>query len=236
MKRSFFLFLLPILLACAKNAPAPIATVPPPTSVPYTIVLDFGHGGFDGGATGVETGVVEAELNLAVGLAVRDALSKAGCQVILTRADERALGKTKREDMHARGEILKNPDAACTVSIHMNKFRDRSVSGPMAFYQAGAEQGQLLAQSVIDALTQALERPSRAANPADNFVTRVPTVPSVLVECGFLSNRDDEKNLQDPAYRQKLADAIADGVMQYLALRAEPTPTPLQSTEPLLTD
>ena len=231
MKRCFCLFLFSVLLACTKNAPPLTATAAPlPTPVPPLVVLDFGHGGFDGGATGIESGVVEAELNLLVGLLVRDALEEAGCRVILTRADDGALGKTKREDMQARGEILKNPNAACTVSIHMNKFSDRSISGPMAFYQAGAEQGRLLAQNVIDALTQALNRPSRRANPADNFVTRVPTAPSVLVECGFLSNRDDEKNLQEPAYRQTLADAIAEGVLRYLASADESTKSESLST------
>ena len=68
----------------------------------------------------------------------------------------------------------------------------------------------------MDALTAALGRDARLANPGNNYVTRIPSVPSVLVECGFLSNPEDERSLQEPAYQQRLADAIADGVLAYL--------------------
>ena len=118
--------------------------------------------------------------------------------------------------MAARGAILCTEGADCTVSIHMNKFSDRSVRGPMCYYQAGAEEGQTLAQCVIDALTEALGKSGRLANPGNNFVTRVPNAPSVLVECGFLSNAEDERMLCDEAYQQLLADAIASGVLAYL--------------------
>jgi N-acetylmuramoyl-L-alanine amidase len=98
----------------------------------------------------------------------------------------------------------------------MNKFSDRSVKGPMCYFQAGAKDGQALADCVIEAICASLGRDPRLANPGNNFVTRIPSVPSVLVECGFLSNPEDEQNLQDPDYQQKLADGIAEGVMAYL--------------------
>jgi N-acetylmuramoyl-L-alanine amidase len=98
----------------------------------------------------------------------------------------------------------------------MNKFSDRRVKGPMCYYQAGAEDGKALAQCVSDALSDALGRESRLANPGNNYVTRIPSVASVLVECGFLSNAEDERKLQEPDYQQLLAEAIADGVLAYL--------------------
>jgi N-acetylmuramoyl-L-alanine amidase len=118
--------------------------------------------------------------------------------------------------MALRGAILCTEGADCTVSIHMNKFTDRRVKGPMCYYQAGAEDGKALAQSVSDALCAAVGRDSRLANPGNNFVTRLPAVPSVLVECGFLSNPEDERNLQDPDFQQRVADGIAEGIMAYL--------------------
>ena len=226
MKHGIYWILLFCLLACTKITPDPaVAELPTPEPVRYTVVLDFGHGGFDGGASGTETGVIEADLNLAVGKRVEKVLTEAGCRVILTRQDEQALGATKREDMQARGEILRSPEADCTVSIHMNKFRDRKVRGPMTFYQAGAEDGQRLAQCVMDALCEALEKPTRSANPANNFVTRIPIAPSVLVECGFLSNASDEQKLQDPVYQQTLADAVAKGVLRFLEGDTDPAQT-----------
>ena len=217
MKRKVAILFLSLMLGCAENAVPVPAPSPAPTAAPRgTVILDFGHGGFDGGAVGIDTGVVEADLNLAVGLLTEAALIERGYTVILTRPDENALADTKNADMHARGEILSQP-ADCTVSIHMNKFKNRAVKGPMAFYQAGAEKGQRLAACVIRAITAALGLPDRQANPANNFVTRIPTAPSVLVECGFLSNAEDEKNLQDPAYQERLAEAIAEGVEAFLA-------------------
>ncbi len=217
MKRISLILFLSLLLGCVKNPQQPPALLPEPSIAPRgTVILDFGHGGFDGGAVGTDTGVVEADLNLAVGRMVEADLIARGYTVILTRSDENALADTKNADMHLRGEILSQP-ADCTVSIHMNKFSDRKVKGPMTFYQAGADEGQRLSQCVIDAITEALGLSARRANPANNFVTRVPTAPSVLVECGFLSNAEDEKNLQDTTYQERLAEAIAEGVDAFLS-------------------
>lgn len=221
MHRISVFLLTALLCGCAAKPVEPPSPAPSPAPVPFTVILDCGHGGFDGGAVGVDTGVVESDLNLAVGLLVRDALEARGLVVRMTRTDGNALAATKNADMHARGELLSDPDADCTVSIHMNKFSDRRVAGPMAFYQAGSEDGERLAACVIDRLTEALQKPSRPPNPANNFVTRVPTAPSVLVECGFLSNPEDERNLQEESYRRVLAEAIADGVVSFLTAQTE---------------
>lgn len=183
----------------------------------YLVVVDCGHGGFDAGASGDDTGVREDGLNLAVGLLVQEELEEAGVLVIMTRRDGDALGETKKEDMAKRGEILCTEGADAVISIHMNHFSDRKVQGPMTFYQAGAEAGENLAQAVMDALCGVLEIKNRLANPGNNFVTRIPKAPAVLVECGFLSSPEEERLLQQEAYRQKLAKAIAQGVLAYLS-------------------
>lgn len=187
----------------------------------YMVVVDCGHGGFDAGASGDDTGVREDGLNLAVGLLVQEELEEQGVLVVMTRTDEAALGDTKKADMARRGEILCTDGVDAVVSIHMNHFSDRSVQGPMAFYQAGAEAGQSLAQQVMDALCEELNLNSRLANPGNNFVTRIPTAPAVLVECGFLSNPAEEQLLQQESYQQQLAHAIVNGVMAFLTSRGE---------------
>ena len=216
MKRSLLLFLSCFLLSC--TAPAAPCTPYELTAAPpkYYVVLDYGHGGFDCGATGVDSGVLESDLNLLIGERVAHALEDRGCFVLRTRTSPDALAETKRDDMAYRGAILCSDGADCTVSIHMNKFGDRRVKGPMCYFQAGAEDGKALAECVIEALCGELGLDPRPANPGNNFVTRIPSVPSVLVECGFLSNPEDERNLQDPNYQQKLADGIAEGIMAYL--------------------
>lgn len=191
-------------------------TTQPATAAAFTVVVDAGHGGMDGGAVGTETGVVEAGLNLAVALLLQEALEARGVRVIMTREDENALAETKRADMDARREILCNETADLVVSIHMNKFTQRSVSGAMAYYMQGSAQGETLAQCVIDSVCDAIGQKRRAANPGDYFVIRECAVPAVLVECGFLSNPEDEKNLQDEAYQGKLAEAVAEGILAYM--------------------
>ncbi len=216
MKRSLPLLLSFFLLGCAGPkapcTPCEITAAPPK----YYVILDYGHGGFDCGAIGVDSGVKESDLNLLIGERTAHALEDRGCFVLRTRTSADALAETKRDDMARRGAILCTEGADCTVSIHMNKFSDRRIKGPMCYYQAGAKDGQALAGCVIEALCGALDLKPRLANPGNNYVTRIPSVPSVLVECGFLSNPEDERNLQDPAYQQRLADAIAEGVMAYL--------------------
>ena len=207
--------LLALLLGCARTVDAP-AREPLPTAGRWYVIVDAGHGGFDAGASGTDTGVKESDLNLQVALLVQEALEDAGVRVLMTRTGEGALGDSKREDMARRGQLLQTEGADAAVSIHMNKFSDRRVRGPMAYYQAGAAAGQALATCVIDSLTEALSLKSRLANPGNNFVTRVPACPAVLVECGFLSHAEEERLLQDEAYQKAIAHAIARGILAFL--------------------
>ena len=204
------------MLGCARPVTVPEKGEPLSTPPRWLVILDAGHGGFDAGASGTATGVKESELNLQVALLVRGALEDAGVQVVMTRTGPEALGSTKREDMARRGQLLLTEGADAAVSIHMNKFSDRKVRGPMAYYQAGAAEGEKLAVAVIDSLTEALSLKPRHANPGNNFVTRVPVCPAVLVECGFLSHPEEERLLQEEAYQRTLAEAVARGVIAYL--------------------
>ena len=146
---------------------------------------------------------------------VKAELEALGMEGILTREDENALAATKKADMAARKSIMNSPGVDGVVSIHMNKFTDCSVHGPMAFYMEGSVEGERLAKAVIDSITSAIGAPERLANPADYYVIRESKPVAVLVECGFLSNSGDVKLLTDPAHQKKLAKAIAAGVDSY---------------------
>ena len=191
----------------------------PATADAYTVAVDPGHGGFDGGATGVVSGTPEAGLNLNVALQVAETLERYGVTVVMTREDGAALGADKRSDLARRKELITGERIDLVVSVHMNKFTDPSVSGMMAYYQNGSHEGQKLAQTVADAVCDAIGRNRRLANPGDYFILRECACPAVLVECGFLSNAEEEQKLLDEAYQTLLGEAIARGVLNYLGIQ-----------------
>lgn len=190
------------------------------------VVLDPGHGGYDGGARARESGVWEKELNLQIAQAIRTALTERGAAVTLTRTEDICLsgegnGKArKRADLQKRLDIAESAGADVFLSIHLNEYRDRSENGPQVFYQRGAEAGRLLAGCLQETLVSAL-RPAkvREANAGDYYVLRNTALPAALVECGFLSNAAEEKLLLDEAYHRRIAQAVADGLENWLELQ-----------------
>lgn len=191
-----------------------------------TIVVDPGHGGYDGGARCRDSGVWEKELNLAVAQATEKALARCGANVVMTRSrdedlctDDRPEGKTmKRQDMERRVEIAASNSTDMVLSIHMNEYRDRREAGPQVFYRAGSDCGRLLAGCMQEALIRGTA-PSkeRTAMSGDYFILQL-EAPSVLIECGFISNPTEEAKLLTADYQEQLAEAICDGVQQYLTM------------------
>ena len=192
-----------------------------------TILVDPGHGGYDGGARCRDSGVWEKEVNLAVALAVEKSLTQRGATVLMTRRTDTDLCDDttrpanvtkKRQDMQCRVDMAVQGQADMVLSIHMNEYRVRSESGPQVFYRAGSGAGRLLAGTMQEALITALSpQKERAAMPGDYFILQLDT-PSVLVECGFISNPAEEALLLSPAYQEKLGEAIADGAAEYFRL------------------
>ena len=191
-----------------------------------TVALDPGHGGYDGGARARDSGIWEKEITLQIALAAEKALTERGATVILTRrtdedfAKEDLTGKArKRSDLQKRLDLAEEAGADVFLSIHLNEYRSRAESGPQVFYQRGADAGRLLAGALQESLIQTL-RPSkeRKAMAGDYYVLRGP-LPAALVECGFLSNAQEEKSLLDPAYQRRIAEAIAGGLETYASLR-----------------
>nr|WP_317413380.1 N-acetylmuramoyl-L-alanine amidase CwlD [uncultured Solibaculum sp.] len=189
-----------------------------------TIVLDPGHGGMDGGATG-GSGSVEKDVNLAVSLNLRDMLRMAGYQVVMTREEDISIhdpsANTVREkkvsDIRNRLKILeKNPDSLF-VSIHQNKFPQSQYSGSQVFYSVNHPFSETLAQSVQQQLvTQLQPDNNRVIKPMAKgaYLLEHAKTPAVVVECGFLSNPEEEAKLTTPEYQSKLAFAIFCGISQ----------------------
>ncbi len=185
----------------------------------YTILVDAGHGGTDGGAMAKDSGVLEKELNLKVAIALRDALEQSGAQVIMTRETDMELNRNKRADLTARLDLANQGHADMLISIHMNEYRTRGESGPQVFYRAGQEQSRLLAGAIQASMIQELKpAKERSAIAGDYFILSL-NIPSVLVECGFLSNPSEEKLLLTEEYQRRVAQAIRDGIVEYASLQ-----------------
>lgn len=208
-----------------KNFPAAQDYPPPETQralTNVTICLDPGHGGYDGGAVGRDSGVTEKALNLQVAQKLGMLLSDSGAQVVFTRESDVELAdagsERKRRDLRARVEAAKGADVF--ISLHMNEYADRSQAGPQVFYEKGDAQSRLLAGAVQQTMNEALSpaRP-RSANTGDYYVLREQSIPAVLVECGFLSNAAEEQKLQTDDYQWAVAQSIHAGLCEYLRVR-----------------
>ncbi len=187
------------------------------------VVIDAGHGGIDGGVTGVKTGVKESELNLSVAKKLKDKLEDAGIEVIMTRRSASGLyglpiGGFKKRDMQKREEIIEEASADVVISIHMNKCPYSYRRGAQVFYKKSSEQGKSLADSLQNSLNS-MEEATRDFSPlaGDYFILNCSETPSVIVECGFLSNEEDEALLISDDYQEKLCYYIFKGLADYFA-------------------
>jgi len=181
-----------------------------------TIVLDAGHGGWDPGKTGT-AGAHEKDLNLAVVEKLAEYLEQGGAEVILTRGNDDALGSGKKGDMAERKRIVNESGAELLVSIHQNAFPSAKAKGAQVFYHKNSENGKILAECMQESMRTRVDRGNqrKAKENTDYYILRATEIPAVIVECGFLSNREEEKLLNDEAYQEKLAWAIYCGILDY---------------------
>ena len=197
------------------------------TSTPVsgkTIVIDAGHGVPDEGAQS-STGTTEAETNLKISLKVQNLLEQSGCTVILTRSDENAiydvdsntLKQKKISDIRNRVKIGNESSADIFVSIHLNKIPQQQYYGWQCFYKEGNEQSNKLAKSIQENLNKSMQKENnRVAMKIDNiYIIKHVEIPTYIVECGFLSNPEEEKQLLDDNYQNRLAWGIYSGIINY---------------------
>jgi len=188
------------------------------------IYLDPGHGGEDGGAVSV-SGVQESELNLAISLRLRDLLQLCGMSTEMTRDGDYAIysdgcqtiAQKKVSDLRNRVELLQQNPGAILVSIHQNQFPEEKYHGAQVFYNQGTN-SETLASFMRDALKAGLdpENNREIKKAQDIFLMEQIENTAVLIECGFLSNREEEAKLRDEQYQKKIACAISAGLMNYI--------------------
>ena len=187
------------------------------------VVVDPGHGGEDGGAVSAD-GTVESGVNLAVALRVNILLRFAGQDTVMTRSEDAAiysqdaatLRQKKVSDLKNRAALVNSTPGAVLLSIHQNCLPDSPrVHGAQVFYNR-AEGGAQLADSLQNALNQTVnlgnEKKCKAISPAI-YLLKTVTAPAVIVECGFLSSREETALLCQPEYQLRLAAAITAGYL-----------------------
>ncbi len=208
-----------VFLAAATVNMANRADIVPASALPVSdkvIVLDPGHGASDGGASG-SGGSSEKELNLQIALRLQKLLEQTGATVIVTRADDEPIAGSKRADMHLRKSIKDTSDADIFVSIHMNKFPQSKYSGAQVFYTPD-DASKALGEEIQNSMREILNPDNdRQAKPADKsiYILKESGVPSVIVECGFLSNPQEEQLLIQPDYQDKVAWSVYAGITSY---------------------
>ena len=182
------------------------------------IVIDSGHGGDDPGKIGINQ-AKEKDVNLKIAKKVKKRLKKEGWKVVMTREEDVMLGDAQKgnrkiHDMKARVELINKTMPAMAVSIHQNSYQEAEIHGAQVFYYSHSQDGKRMAETMQKALLMADEENTRQAKGNDTYYLLKRTeVPTIIVECGFLSNPQEAEKLTEDGYQKKLAQAITSGII-----------------------
>lgn len=186
------------------------------------VVIDAGHGGFDPGKVGIN-GVLEKDINLAIAKKVKAFLEADDINVVMTRETEAGLyeesdSNKKVRDMKKRIAIIEETAPTVTVSIHQNSYHEEYVHGAQVFYYAASKEGKELAKILQNRLIEGVDKENTRVEKANDsyYLLKKTSTPIVIVECGFLSNREEADALSTDIYQEKVAWAIHLGIIQYL--------------------
>lgn len=186
------------------------------------IVIDAGHGGDDPGKIGVN-GAKEKDINLIIAKKVKALLEEEGIKVILTRDSDKSLhdagsDNQKVSDMRNRCALIAETNPIFTVSIHQNSYTEEYVKGPQCFFYEQSAEGEEIAGVIQESLIKELNPESKRDAKANSsyYLLKKTTVPTVIVECGFLSNWEEAAKLTSEEYQNKVADAVTEGILQSL--------------------
>lgn len=186
------------------------------------IVIDAGHGGTDPGKIGIN-GKKEKDINLQIAKELKKKLEKEGIEVVMTRESDEGLYNSssrnkKVDDMKKRCKIIDEAKPVFTISIHQNSYPEEYVKGAQVFYYGQSQEGKELAEILQESMVQQLDKENHRTAKANEsyYLLKKTESPTVIVECGFLSNSEEAKLLTDKDYQKKVAEAIHTGIKKYL--------------------
>jgi len=222
---AFILALLVYSIDFSKNPDVPVVTNPYMDGE-LSVLIDPGHGGEDPGAISDYSGLKEKDLNLDISFKLKALLENENVKVIMTRQDDilqynpgtSGISNKRAQDLRNRKKMMDTAGADIVVSIHFNKFQQTQYYGAQVFYPPECPDGKKLAEFIQSELRATVD----PANKREALVKKDGLIiiknwktPTVIVECGFLSNKNEELKIRDEQYRLKIAVAIKDGIMKY---------------------
>lgn len=226
IKAIFLMLGLAVGIYITANRVSVIVNTNSETTFNPTIIIDAGHGGFDGGATG-EGGIVEKDINLSISLMLEQYCRLYGLDVIMVRdtdtdvgtSSKSSLSERKKSDMKNRLKLTVYNPNSLFISIHQNKFPQEKYWGGQVFYGTNNESSLKLAETIqsnIKLMLQPENKREIKKGTKDLYLLYYSKVPSVIVECGFLSNKEEAVKLANKEYQQKLAYCIFTSIVEYL--------------------
>ena len=222
----YYLLTVILVIGAAQLGSKTVTTViqTAPVAREHRIVIDAGHGGIDGGATSC-TGVTESTINLQIALRLNDLMHLLGYDTVMIRTTDTSVytqGETiaaqKVSDLKERVRITNETEGAILISIHQNIFADSRYGGAQVFYaetEYSKELAALLQCNFTQTINPGSNRKSKAADGV--YLMQNITCTGILVECGFLSNPQEEAKLRDPGYQQDICCVIAATVSRYIS-------------------
>jgi N-acetylmuramoyl-L-alanine amidase len=189
----------------------------------FTVVLDAGHGGSDSGKVGINQ-KLEKDINLSIVLKLKSYLEQEDVSVVLTREEDKDLfsesaTNKKIDDLNKRCSIIEEATPDLAVSIHQNSYHEEEISGPQVFYYKTSEEGKKAAQCIQESFDNVIgkEENTRQIKENDNYYLLLHTkVPTIICECGFLSNGEEADKLATDEYQELIAKNVAQGILIYL--------------------
>ncbi len=186
------------------------------------IVVDAGHGGKDPGKVG-DNNVLEKDINLSIATKLSERLQELGIHIIMTRTSNDALcsdtdKNQKITDLNNRIKLIEESSPTFVVSIHQNSYTDGSVKGAQVFYLAADSEGKKLASFIQNSLNKEIEfeKPREIKGNGSYYLLKKAPAVTAIVECGFLSNKEECQLLTEDSYQEKIVEAITKGILEYL--------------------
>ena len=183
------------------------------------VVIDAGHGKIDDGSIGF-SGTKESELNLSYALTLKKYCEDFGYKVVLTRKGENGLysplaSNKKKDDMQKRKQIIESTNPDIVISIHMNSFSEEYVRGAQVFYNNQNENSQKLANCIQKYFVQNLVKSRKTSAQGDYYIINCTPYTSVICECGYISNKEEESLLLNNEYKNQVCYSILCGILSY---------------------